>query len=206
VVFETTIDAPTVELYSRQRGHGLVLRPQDGQAVEMLLENEPLAELMVARPNDLDTDYDFELLYRIARNPPAPLRVPIRATAAMFRLAVAGAPSPDAGGMSCPSQLASSTIAGSKCGLAAYNPSSETSSSVGTSRCSLLVYNPSREASSFVPTSRCGLLVYNPSSEASSAVPASRCTLLVYNPSSEATSNVPASKCSLLVYNPSNRA
>jgi hypothetical protein len=166
VVFETSIDAPTVELYSRQRGHGLVLRPQDGQAVEILLENEPLAKLMAARPNDPDTDYDFELLYRIARNPPAPLRVPIRATAAVSRLAVAGAPGPDAGGVSCPSQLASSVILGSKCGLAANNPSREVSSGAAGSRCSLLVYNPSSEASSAQPNSKCALLVYNPSNRA----------------------------------------
>jgi hypothetical protein len=41
VVFETTIDAPTVELYSRQWGQGLVFRPREGQEVEMLIENEP---------------------------------------------------------------------------------------------------------------------------------------------------------------------
>lgn len=84
--FETEIENDEVEIFSRQRGHGLVLRPADGELVEIVIENQPPMGLMTAKPGDPEVDWDFELSYLVTKNPPKPLRLPIRAAVAWERL------------------------------------------------------------------------------------------------------------------------
>jgi len=161
--FEADIEGEEVEIFSRQRGHGLVLRPENGERIEILFENEPPAGLMTAKPADPNADYDFELVYLIAKNPPLPLRIPVLATAAWE--ASADNPSSEAG-------------MPMRCYSAAYSPNSEaglTKICVGTT------YNPNSEAG--LGPIQCMGTTYNPSSEAGLAI---ICPMTIYNPHSKA--------------------
>lgn len=171
--FETHIEADEVEISSRQRGHGLVLRPQSGELVEITLENQPPADLMSAKPSDPTADYDFELVYLIAKDPPLPLRIPVLAAEAWESAGLNGGPS------------ALSGAANPKCPPAAYNPSSEAVRN--SPPCSPVSYNPSSEAAG---NSRpiCPGTTFNPNREAG---PMSRpiCPGTTFNPSRDATAS-----------------
>jgi hypothetical protein len=179
--FETEIAADEVELFSRQRGHGLVFRPADGERVEILIENEPPMELMPSKPSDPDADYDFELVYLIAKNPPLPLRIPVRATAAW----------------EAPAASAESTGATTICAPVTYSPSKE---AAVTSRpiCAATAYNPSEEAGAGAVQCMGG--TFNPSEEAG-GLARPICYTVAYNPSEEA-GRFPVI-CMSTVYNPS---
>lgn len=99
VYFETEVAGEAVEFHSRQRGHGPIFRPANGERLDILIENEPPMELMGSKPDEEDLEYDFELVYNIAKNRPQELRIPIPAAAAMAR---AKAASREAGILSRP--------------------------------------------------------------------------------------------------------
>ncbi len=189
--FEADLSGEEVEIFSRQRGHGLVLRPKDGEMVEILFENQPPAGLMTAKPADPNADWDFELVYLIAKNPPLPLRIPILATAAWEASAAnLSEPSAEAG-------LADRPI----CPGTTYNPSSE-AHPMSRPICPPTIYNPSSEAGG--EPQICSGVTYNPSSEAQVG---NRpiCPPVMYNPSSEAQlMNRPI--CPGTTYNPSSEA
>ena|SRR6185295_7976805 len=182
--FETEIAGEEVEIFSRQRGHGLLLRPQNGETLEILFENQPPADLMTAKPADPTADYDFELVYLIAKNPPYPLRIPVLATAAWTAMSPEAAPSSLSG-------------LGNHCTSAAYNPNSE--ANVGNPQCPSATYNPSSEAGAANP--KCPPASYNPSSEATGS--SAFCPPITYNPSSEANGKP---FCPPASYNPSSEA
>ncbi len=163
--FETTIEAQEVELFSRHRGHGLTFRPADGKRVEILIENQPPMELMPSKPSDPDADYDFELVYLIAKNPPLPLRIPVRATAAWE------ASSAEAAMVSRP-----------VCAGTAYNANDEASAS--SPWCPPATYNPGEEAF-LMDRPACPPAAYNPSEEAT-AMSRPICPPVTYRPSEEA--------------------
>jgi len=56
VFFETEVAGDTVEIFSRQRGHGPVFQPHDGQTLEVSLLNDPPEELMGSRPTCPEAD------------------------------------------------------------------------------------------------------------------------------------------------------
>ncbi len=202
VFFETEVEGETVEIFSRQRGHGPVFRPQDDQTLEISLRNDPPEELMGARPTSPDADFDFEMVYKVAQTPPPQLRVPVRATAAWPDYNVnaeAGLESRKCMGASYnPNQEAGGEPA--RCTGVAYNPSSETPA--GHKACAPAAYNPSHEAGT--DTARCTGAEFNPSEEAS-GLSRPMCTGAEFNPSSEAAgSNRPI--CSGALYNPSDEA
>lgn len=85
VYFETEVEGDSIELYSRQRGHGPILRPSAGDRLEILIENEPPMDLMGSKPDEDDLEYDFELVYNVAKNPPREMRIPIPAAAAVAK-------------------------------------------------------------------------------------------------------------------------
>jgi hypothetical protein len=225
--FETEVTGQEVEIFSRQRGHGLVLRPENGEIVELLFENQPPAGLMTAKPADPNADYDFELVYLIAKDPPYPLRIPVLAAAAWEAASAASSlgPSGEAAVSSrviCPgtSYNPNSEAAPSnpRCPPAAYNPSVE--AGLSGPKCPPAAYNSSGEAAASNP--KCPPAAYNPSSEAalsnrpicpgatynpsSEAAPMSRpiCPPTIYNPNSEASGDTP--KCPPVTFNPSSEA
>ncbi|MFL6262354.1 MAG: hypothetical protein ACJ76Y_21865 [Thermoanaerobaculia bacterium] len=222
--FEADIVGEEVEIFSRQRGHGLVLRPENGAELEILFENQPPAGLMTAKPADPNADYDFELVYLIAKNPPLPLRIPVLATAAWEASALSGL-SGEAGAYDrvicpgtsynpnneasvdnpkCPpvtyNSNSEATSTGVFCPPAAFNPNSEAS---GENRpiCPGTIYNPSSEAR-IQDRVICPPSAYNPSSEAAQSAPP--CSPVAFNPSSEATDSKPL--CPPVAYNPSGEA
>jgi len=202
--FETEIDADEVELFSRQRGHGLVFRPADGELVEILIENEPPMELMASKPSDPDADYDFELVYHIAKNPPLPLRIPIRATAA-WEAPAASAESTGATTICAPVAYGPSKEAGLYtrpiCTATSYNPSDE--AGPGAIQCMAATYNPSEEASGLARPI-CFTAAYNPGEEATAASHPV-CAPAAYNASAEATfQSHPV--CAPITYSPSEEA
>ena len=179
VFFETAVEGETVEIFSRQRGHGPVFQPQDGQTLEISLRNDPPEELMGSRPTYPDADYDFEMVYKVAKVPPPQLRVPVRATAAW---------SSEAGGGPV------------RCTGVTYNPNCE--AAAGSPPCSPVVYNPSSEANP--PDCRCSPVTYNPSSEAG-RIPII-CMPAEFNPSEEAGGTFSRPICTGAMYNPSSEA
>lgn len=183
--FETEIAGEEVEIFSRQRGHGLVLRPQNGELLEVLFENQPPADLMTAKPADPTADYDFELVYLIAKNPPYPLRIPVLATAAWAAMGAEAVPS-------------SLSALGTKCFSASYNPNS--AALPGTDTCPPITYNPSDEATG--SSALCPPVSFNPSSEANP--PHALCSPATFNPNSEALMGAPP--CSPTTYKPSSEA
>ena len=102
VYFETEIEGDAVELYSRQRGHGPIFRPAAGGRLEILIENEPPMDLMGSKPDEDDLEYDFELVYNIAKNPPQELRIPIPAAAAVAKAEAASRQAGLASPLLCP--------------------------------------------------------------------------------------------------------
>jgi hypothetical protein len=202
--FEADITGEEVEIFSRQRGHGLVLRPENGERIEILFENQPPAGLMTAKPADPNADYDFELVYLIAKNPPLPLRIPVLATAAWEASALSG-PSGEAGAYDrviCPGSSynpnSEAGLTGPKCPPGVYNPSDEATGS--SAFCPPAVLNPNSEAG--VSNPKCPPGVYNPSNEAILRSP--QCPPTSYNPSSEAGLSNP--KCPPAAYNQSSEA
>jgi hypothetical protein len=199
--FEAEIEGEEVEIFSRQRGHGLVLRPENGERIEILFENQPPAGLMTAKPADPNADYDFELVYLIAKNPPLPLRIPVLATAAWEASAD---PNSEAGmsGFRCfvaaYNQSSEATRQGAICPPAVLNPNSE--AGVSNPKCPPGVYNPSNEA--ILRSPQCPPTSYNPSSEAGLSNP--KCPPAAYNQSSEATTV--GSFCPPAAFNPSTEA
>ncbi len=210
--FEADLAGEEVEIFSRQRGHGLVLRPTDGGMVEILFENQPPAGLMTAKPADPNADWDFELVYLIAKNPPLPLRIPVLATAAWEASAAAtlSGPSVEAG-------VAARPI----CPGTTYNPSQEATGSSG--HCPPAVMNPNSEAAgtyshpicpgtTFNPSSEAGLAnhpicpgtTYNPSEEATGS--SAFCPPAVLNPNSEAGGTFSRPICTSTTFNPSSEA
>lgn len=77
VIFETIINTETVELFSANHKEGLVFYPSNGESVEIMIENGPPPGLEDARPSSKIMDVDFELVYRLAKNCPEEMRVPI---------------------------------------------------------------------------------------------------------------------------------
>lgn len=186
--FETHIEADEVEIFSRQRGHGLVLRSQHGELVEITLENQPPADLMSAKPSDPTADYDFELVYLIAKDPPLPLRIPVLAAEAW---ASAGEPS------------ALSGAANPKCPPAAYNPNSEAAGTVSRPICTGATYDPSSEAGLTGP--KCPPAAYNPSSEATGGYSGPICPGATFSPNREA-GLMDRPSCPGSTFNPSREA
>jgi hypothetical protein len=198
VFFETEVAGDTVEIFSRQRGHGPVFRPHDGQTLEVSLRNDPPEELMGSRPTCPDADYDFELVYKVAKNPPAELRVPVRATAAWPSATAAATPTEQISDSPATFNPSSEADPPGKCMPASYNPSSEAG---GKPYCTGAEYNPSQEAGG--EPVRCAPVAYNPSGEA--GVDTVRCSPVAYNPSEEAAPNSHPI-CAGIVYNPSHEA
>jgi hypothetical protein len=207
--FETEIAGEEVEVFSRQRGHGLVLRPENGDLVELSFENQPPSDLMSAKPADPNFDYDFELVYLIAKNPPLPLRIPVLATAAW---AAETAPSSlggltnseaNVGSPKCPpatyNQSSEALVQSPKCPPAAFNSSSE--AGVSNPKCPPVAYNPTGEAHMGNPS--CPPVVYNPNSEAAISNP--KCPPVTYNPTCEAAA-IERPICPGTIYNPSSEA
>ncbi|MFL6262353.1 MAG: hypothetical protein ACJ76Y_21860 [Thermoanaerobaculia bacterium] len=206
--FEADIEGEEVEIFSRQRGHGLVLRPENDEKIEILFENQPPAGLMTAKPADPNADYDFELVYLIAKNPPLPLRIPVLATAAWEASAASAlsGPSGEAGlsGPKCPPAIYNQNSEAGVydrliCPAVSYNSSSE--AILRSPQCPPTSYNPSSEATG---KPYCPPAAFNPNSEASGE---NRpiCPGTIYNPSSEAASTA-RPICSSAIYNPSGEA
>lgn len=188
--FETVIESEEVEIFSRQRGHGLVFRPADGERVEIVIENQPPMDLMTAKPGDPDVDWDFELNYLVAQDAPKPFRLPIRAAAAWERLQH-GSPSAEA-----PSVAANG--AGFDCFPAEYPPTLE--AGMGVSSCAPATFGPSGEAGQ--GSSNCAPVTYPPSGEAGQGV--SSCAPVVFGPSTEATGG--SVICPAIAFRPSTEA
>lgn len=197
--FEAEIAGKEVEIFSRQRGHGLVLHPQNGELLEILFENQPPADLMTAKPADPNADWDFELVYLIAKNPPLPLRIPVLATAAWSNNEATRQ------GVICPPASYSPSneagLSNPKCPPTAYNPNSEaTATSVV---CPPVTYNPTTEAG-LIDRPACPPTSYNPNSQATSDN--SFCPPVSYNPNSEAAGTYSHPICPGTIYNPDSEA
>src|SRR6185295_7683205 len=207
--FETEIDASEVEIFSRQRGHGIVLRPADGERVEIVIENQPPMDLMSAKPEDPDVDWDFELNYLVAKDAPKPFRLPIRAAAAWARLqeaAPAEAPSVAAG------------IREKPCSGTHFSPSEE-ATPMSLPVCPGTEFGPSGEAglanrpicpgTEFAPSgeagmgvSSCAPVLFGPSGEAAVSNP--KCPPVTFAPNGEAGQGV--SSCAPVLFGPSGEA
>lgn len=226
--FETEVEGEVVEIVSRQRGKGPVFRPQNGGTLEIKLRNDPPEDLMGARPTHPEADYDFELVYQVAKNPPPQMRVPVVAAAvwaaAVERAGSEPGPSAEAGRpVHCPTASYNPSAEADppgQCMPAAYNPSTEAGgpgaiqcmgasfdpsheAGIGPVRCTGASFNPSHEASGFNGPI-CSGGVFNPSQEAGGS---NRpiCTGGVFNPSHEASSsNRPI--CTGVAFNPSKSA
>ena len=206
--FETEVEADEVEIFSRQRGHGLTFRPADGHLVEILIENQPPADLMSAKPGDPDVDWDFELNYLIAKDAPKPLRLPIRAAAAWSKLqeearraevpglAAGHSEKPCSPTTFEPNQEAAGQ--GTNCPPAAYADSTEASAN-NRPACPGTEYTPSAEAGRPV---HCPPTAYEPSAEAGVSNP--KCPPTTFDPSTEAILHSPL--CSPATFDPSAEA
>ncbi|HEV7668018.1 MAG TPA: hypothetical protein VGS22_05810 [Thermoanaerobaculia bacterium] len=205
--FETEIEAAEVEIFSRQRGQGIVLRPADGERVEIVIENQPPMDLMSAKPGDPDVDWDFELNYLVAKDAPKPFRLPIRAAAAWARLhdaQPAEAPSvaagirekPCSGTHYSPSEEAGGQ--GVNCPPTSYRPTEEAAAS-SRPICPGTEFGPSREAGG--AGVECNSVVLNPSAEAAASNP--KCPPVTFAPSQEAGGDP---YCPSVIFRPSGEA
>lgn len=206
--FETEVEGGTVEIVSRQRGKGPVFRPHDGCTLEIKLRNDPPEDLMGARPTHPEADYDFELVYQVAKNSPPQMRVPVVAASvwadAVERAGSESAPSAEAGRpVHCPTASYNPSAEAdppSQCMPVAYNPSTE-AGGPGAIQCMGASFNPTHDAG--MATVHCTGAIFNPSSEAGSRTV--ECMGAIYNPSQEAGgTNRPI--CTGGVFNPSQEA
>lgn len=184
--FDVEVAGETLEVHSRQRGHGPVFRPADGERLELMIENEPPMDLMGSKPDESSIDYDFELLYRVAKDLPPEPRLPMLAVAA-----VSGA-----------SRAAGYPHGGAECADIQYNDSEE-AVVFNPDACPFVQYNDSGQAS--VRNEKlCPFVQYGPSEEASVSNE-NLCPFVQFEPSEEASGyNRPL--CPFVGYNPSHRA
>ena len=188
--FDVEIEGESLEVYSRQRGHGPVFRPADGERLELMIENEPPMDLMGSKPDDSSIDYDFELLYRVAKDLPPEPRLPMLAVAAVSQ-----------GG-----QRALSVHASRECDSVQYNDSEEANGQHGTRECDTVQYNDSEEALGSHDQRECDTVQYNDSTEASVPHAIEECVGVQYDPSAEADGAHNNRECDVIRYNPSREA
>ncbi len=176
--FETTVEGESVEIYSRQRGHGLVFRAADGETVEIVVENQPPMDLMAAKPNDPEIDWDFELNYLIAKDAPKPLRLPIRATAAWARMQQDAAH-----GVAASAEAADCASA---CGPSTLMPSEEAVVLYNTPICIPVSLAPN-EGATLAHYSQCIPAALSPSDEAAVQTNIPLCIPVIFPPNENAT-------------------
>ena len=172
VFYETQVEAENVEIFSKQLGQALVLRPSDGKVVEVIIENEPTRGIEMVKPGcnkGERTDGDFELLYRIAEQQPKDLRVPV---------------------IQPITQAASMTSNSNPSASAAYN--AEEQGGRPPAICGSAVYNAEDQAK---PPAICGSVVYNAEDQSQKPI---ICASAVYNAEDQAEKPV---ICASTVYN-----